>query len=124
MQVASEVSKIEPEAQRREMVSYVQVMAGLRFNKTLIKRLFREDIMQESVIYQEIFETGEQRGIQRERSFILRQIVKKVGELPQDIRSSIELLSIDLLEALGEDLLDFSSLQDLQNWLETTSIER
>jgi hypothetical protein len=41
-----------------------------------------------------------------------------VGELPQDIRSSVELLSIDRLEALGEALLDFNSLQDLQNWLE------
>jgi predicted transposase/invertase (TIGR01784 family) len=120
MQVASEVGKMEPETQRQEMASYVQIMAGLRFNKTLIKRLFREDIMQESVIYQEIFETGEQRGIQRERAFILRQIVKKVGELPQNVRSSVELLSIDRLEALGEALLDFSSLQDLQNWLETT----
>jgi predicted transposase YdaD len=117
MQVAREVGKMEPAAQRQEMASYVQVMAGLRFNKTLIKRLFREEIMQESVIYQEIFETGEQRGIQRERAFILRQIVRKVGELPQDVRSTVELLSIDKLESLGEALLDFNSLQDLQNWL-------
>ncbi|WP_309734511.1 DUF4351 domain-containing protein [Chamaesiphon sp. OTE_75_metabat_556] len=32
--------------------------------------------------------------------------------------SIVELLSIDRLEALGEALLDFNSLQDLQNWLE------
>jgi predicted transposase YdaD len=46
--------------------------------------------MQESVIYQEIFETGEQRGIQRERAFILRLISRRVGEVPQDLRSSVE----------------------------------
>jgi predicted transposase/invertase (TIGR01784 family) len=121
MQVAREVGKMEPAAQRQEMASYVQVMAGLRFNKTLIKRLFREDIMKESVIYQEIFETGEQQGeqraLQREKALILRLISRKVGEVPQDLRSSVELLSIDKLELLGEALLDFNSLQDLQNWL-------
>jgi predicted transposase YdaD len=121
MQVAREVGKMEPAAQRQEMASYVQVMAGLRFNKTLVKRLFREDIMKESVIYQEIFETGEQQGeqraLQREKALILRQVSRRVGEVPQDLRSSVELLSIDRLEALGEALLDFNSLQDLQNWL-------
>jgi predicted transposase YdaD len=124
MQVASEVGKMEPEARRQEVASYVQIMAGLRFDKTLVKRLFREDIMKESVIYQEIFETGEQHGeqraLQREKALILRQISRRVGEVPQDLRSSVELLSIDQLEALGEALLDFNSLQDLQNWLETT----
>jgi predicted transposase YdaD len=82
--------------------------------------------MKESVIYQEIFETGEQQGeqraLQREKTLILRLIVRKVGELPQDIRSSVELLSIDRLEALGEALLDFTSLQDLRDWLGTTEI--
>ncbi|WP_310489092.1 Rpn family recombination-promoting nuclease/putative transposase [Chamaesiphon sp. VAR_69_metabat_338] len=122
VQVASEVGKMEPEVRRQELSSYVQIMAGLRFNKTLVKRLFREDIMKESVIYQEIFETGEQQGeqraLQREKALILRQVARQVGEVPQDLRSSVELLSIDRLEALGEALLDFNSLQDLQNWLE------
>jgi predicted transposase YdaD len=75
-----------------------------------------QDIMKESVIYQEIFETGEQRALQREKALILRQVSRQVGEVPQDLRSSVELLSIDRLEALGEALLDFNSLQDLQNW--------
>jgi predicted transposase YdaD len=120
MQVAQEVGKIESTTQRQEVSSYVQLMAGLRFDKTLIKKLFQEDIMKESVIYQEIFETGEQQGLQREKAYIIRQIVKKVGEMPQELRSTIELLSIDQLEVLGEALLDFTNLQDLQNWLRAT----
>jgi predicted transposase/invertase (TIGR01784 family) len=126
MQVASEVGKMEPAAQRQELSSYVQIMAGLRFNKTLVKRLFREGIMRESVIYQEIFETGEQQGeqraLQREKALILRQVTRRVGAVPQDLRSSVELLSIDRLETLGEALLDFTSLQDLRDWLGTTEI--
>jgi predicted transposase YdaD len=70
---------------------------SLTFLKTLIKKLFQEDIMKESVIYQEIFETGEQQGEQRatlrEKILILRQLTKQVGEVPQELRSTIELLS-------------------------------
>jgi hypothetical protein len=40
MQVAQEVGKIESETQRQEVSSYVQLIAGLRFDKTLIKKLF------------------------------------------------------------------------------------
>jgi predicted transposase/invertase (TIGR01784 family) len=124
MQVAQEVGKIESTTQRQEVSSYVQLMAGLRFDKTLIKKLFQEDIMKESVIYQEIFETGEQQGEQRatlrEKILILRQLTKQVGEMPQELRSTVELLSIDQLEVLGEALLDFTNLQDLQNWLRAT----
>jgi predicted transposase YdaD len=84
--------------------------------------------MKESVIYQEIFETGEQQGEQRaeqraltrEKAWIFRLITKKLGEIPPDLRSTIELLSIDQLEVLGEALLDFTNLQDLQNWLRAT----
>jgi predicted transposase YdaD len=77
---------------------------SLTFLKTLIKKLFQEDIMKESVIYQEIFETGEQQGLQREKTYIIRQIVKKVGEMPQELRSTIELLSFAQRLRLGESI--------------------
>ncbi len=77
--------------------------------------------MQESIIYQEIFETGKQQGEQhllnREKAWIFRLMTKKLGEIPLDIRSTIELLLIDQLEALGEALLDFTNIDDLKNWL-------
>jgi Domain of unknown function (DUF4351) len=60
---------------------------------------------------------GDRQGIQLEQELVLRVITRKVGELTQELRSSVELLPIDRLEALGEALLDFNSLQDLQNWL-------
>jgi predicted transposase/invertase (TIGR01784 family) len=42
----------------------VQILAGLRYDKNAIKRLFREEIMRESVIYQEILQEGELKGRQ------------------------------------------------------------
>jgi hypothetical protein len=40
-----------------------------------------------------------------------------VGELPEPVRSQIAALPIAQLEALGEALLDFSGLSDLETWL-------
>ncbi|MGF1991277.1 MAG: DUF4351 domain-containing protein, partial [Nostoc sp. ZfuVER08] len=40
-----------------------------------------------------------------------------VGELPQQLRQRIESLSLQQLENLGEALLDFTSMADLQAWL-------
>jgi len=52
-----------------------------------------------------------------ERSLILRQLARRVGELPEPVRSQIDTLPIEQLEALGEALLDFSGLPDLETWL-------
>lgn len=44
------------------MSSYVRILAGLRYRKALIRQIFREDMVQEPVIYQEILEEGRQEG--------------------------------------------------------------
>jgi predicted transposase YdaD len=108
--------------QRPEISAYTQILAGLKFRKDLIRTLFREGMMRESVIYQEILEEGEQKGEQRgrlegERTLVLRQLARKVGELSPHIREQLQNLSLEQLENLGEALLDFTSMSDLQNWL-------
>ncbi|MBD2486360.1 DUF4351 domain-containing protein [Aulosira sp. FACHB-615] len=63
-------------------------------------------------------EQGIEQGANREaRSLVLRLLSHKLGELPQEVRSQIDVLSLTQLESLGEALLDFSSLLDLTNWL-------
>ncbi|MGB3641426.1 MAG: DUF4351 domain-containing protein, partial [Rivularia sp. (in: cyanobacteria)] len=47
---------------------------------------------------------------------------RRVGELPEDVRQQVEILSLEELENLGEALLDFSSMSDLQVWLEENVI--
>jgi predicted transposase YdaD len=77
-------------------------------------------------VYQEGLEEGIRRGredgIQRglavgERSLILLLLTRKLGEINPEIRSRIESLSLQQLEALAEAFLDFSTLEDLMNWL-------
>lgn len=67
-------------------------------------------------------ERGRQEGIeqgswQEARSLILRLLTRRVGEISTPIQAQIDTLSIAQLEALGEALLDFSSLSDLEAWL-------
>lgn len=59
-------------------------------------------------------EIGFERG---QRSLILRLITRKVGEILDAARSHIDTLAIAQLEALGEALLNFANLPDLEAWL-------
>jgi Domain of unknown function (DUF4351) len=52
-----------------------------------------------------------------ERSLVLRQLNRRVGTLPEAIQTQVAALPLERLEALGEDLLDFTNLADLENWL-------
>ncbi|MGK7925662.1 MAG: Rpn family recombination-promoting nuclease/putative transposase [Spirulina sp.] len=63
-------------------------------------------------------EQGRQQGRQEgEIALILRLLKKRFGEIPVEISSKIEALSIERLETLGEDFLDFKNVEDLENWL-------
>jgi predicted transposase YdaD len=60
----------------------------------------------------------EQIGIEKgKRSLIMRQLTHRIGEVPADLAAQIEALPLARLEALGEALLDFTGLPDLQAWL-------
>ncbi len=80
--------------------------------------------LQQTRVYQEAKAEGEEIGEQRERSLILRQLTRRVGELPALVQSHIDALSLDQLEALGEALLDFAGLADLQQWLTALADDR
>jgi predicted transposase/invertase (TIGR01784 family) len=119
---AAQVSKIEPESQRKEISAYAQLMAGLRFNKKLIYQVFREGMMRESVIYQDILQEGEQKGRQEGRqegelALILRQLTRRVGTITPEVEAQVRRLSLTQLDNLGEALLDFSQASDLDAWL-------
>ncbi len=55
---------------------------------------------------------------QATQKLVLRQLNRRVGTLEPSLEERIRELPFDRLEALGEDLLDFSDMSDLLNWLE------
>jgi len=131
-QVAARVDLIEDLQQQREISAYTEILAGLKFDKDLIRRFLREELMRESVIYQEIqqealqkgIEQGLQQGLQQEAAtLVLRQLGRRLGQVAPEVRAQIQQLPVAQLEELGEALLDFSSAQDLTDWLQGTSGE-
>ena len=61
---------------------------------------------------------GEAIGLQKgEANLVLRLLNRRFGELPPHITETIQKLTVEQLEDLGEALLDFKSQADLINWL-------
>ena len=52
----------------------------------------------------------------RRLMLILRQLARRMGEVPEALRSRLNLLSLEQLENLGEVLLDFAAIADLESW--------
>jgi predicted transposase YdaD len=78
-------------------------------------------MMRESVIYQDILAEGEQIGEQRgelkeSQILILRQLARRVGNISPELQVRVKALSLDRLEELGEALLNFTGLADLEVW--------
>jgi predicted transposase YdaD len=87
----------------------------LRFEKGLIRQLLSEDVMQESVIYQDILQKGNKQGEER---VIIRLLNRLLGEIDLVLLERIKSLSVDKLDLLAEALLDFSNVSDLVTWLD------
>ncbi|MBD1925908.1 Rpn family recombination-promoting nuclease/putative transposase [Trichocoleus sp. FACHB-90] len=122
-QVAAVIDTIEEPQQRGNLAACVEVLAGLRFEESLIRQLLREEIMQESVTYQAIIRKGVQQGKQEgkeeeARSLVMRQLTRQFGNLDEQLQQRIGALSVTQLEELALALLDFHSAADLVVWLD------
>ncbi|MDD1426503.1 DUF4351 domain-containing protein, partial [Dolichospermum sp. ST_sed6] len=83
----------------------------------------RELIMRLEPLYQRNREQAKEEGRQEgEKNLILRLLHRRIGEIDSLLIERITGLSIEQLENLGEALLDFSSVADLEAWLTQHSI--
>ena len=48
---------------------------------------------------------------------VKRQIRRKFGEMPPEIQTQIEQLSLEKLDILGDEIFDLATIADLENWL-------
>jgi predicted transposase YdaD len=113
-QVSQNVAKIADREAKQDIAAYTEILAGLRFEKTLISQLLREEIMQESVIYQDILQKGNKQGEQRT---IIRLLNRRFGEIDSSLIDKIRMLTIEQLDNLADALLDFADIADLVTWL-------
>jgi predicted transposase/invertase (TIGR01784 family) len=98
--------------EKRDIIDVVTSILMYKFS-TLSQMEVREmlglNLFEEPRAIREAREEGE-------RSLILRQLTKKVGQVDSALRDRLLTLRPDQLESLGEALLDFSSINDLEVW--------
>ena len=106
-----------PQPSSQAIIELVTTIITYKF-ENLSRREVEEMLgitLKETRVYREIKQEGREEG---ELVIILRLLNRKVGELSPQVRSQIETLSLEQLENLGEALLDFNSMGDLQTWLD------
>jgi predicted transposase/invertase (TIGR01784 family) len=112
--VAQQLNTTEELPQRDNLSAATGILAGLILNRNLIRQVLRKEIMKESVIYQDILTEGKQ---EEALMLLTRQLSHRFGVIEPSIQMRLQGLSLKQLEALSLDLLDFSSVEDLETWL-------
>lgn len=128
------ISRVQDQAQTNprfaaiiEMIETIVVYKFPQLSREEIENMLGLSELKQTKVYQEALDEGRQEGEQtgitkgkldEAQSLILRLLNRRIGEVTPEMRSQIQSLSLDQLEALGEALLDFSESADLVNWLE------
>ncbi|MBD0390047.1 MAG: DUF4351 domain-containing protein [Nostoc sp. C3-bin3] len=100
----------------------LELVYNLRENLRVNQELEADDkelIMRLEPLYQRDKEQAIQSGEQR---LVIRLLNRRIGEIDTLLVEQIKSLSLEQLENLGEALLDFSSVGDLETWLNQQSI--
>jgi predicted transposase/invertase (TIGR01784 family) len=114
------VYKFEDKSQRE-----VEQMLGITLKQTRVYREIKEEGREQGLEEgrEQGLEEGREQGREQEAcQLILRQLTRRVGKLPQQVRQQVESLPLEQMENLGEALLDFTSIADLLAWLAALKI--
>lgn len=121
-EIAARIRQIAAPAQQREVLNWSRMLAGLRYDTNLIYQTLKEnDMLEESVVYQDIFKKGEQRGkqegiVEGERNVALRLLKRRFGKVPPNVNKQLAGLAAAQLEELCEAVLVFQTPGDLRSW--------
>ena len=112
---------------RRAIIELIETIVVYKFpqlSRQEIETMLGLSDLKQTRVYQEALEEGERIGeLSGERSLVLRQLNRKLGEISQDLQGRIGELSLTQLENLGEALLDFGQIDDLVLWLDAFQAE-
>ena len=73
----------------------------------------------EQIGYDRGIEDEIKRSLEREQSVVMRRLNRKIGPISDLLIARTNTLSLPQLEFLGDALLDFRSIADLTNWLDS-----
>ncbi|MBD2179911.1 Rpn family recombination-promoting nuclease/putative transposase [Aerosakkonema funiforme] len=101
-QAAQLIEEIPEKRVQLNLVGTAAILAGLVLKEEVIKTILREDVMRESVIYQEILQTGLQRGIQQGIQQATEQFARTLLQrnMPVEEVASLTGLTIEQVQSL------------------------
>ena len=129
-QVVRELEQIANPKEQSNLVAATSILAGLELEEQTIRQLMRNPVMRESTMYQSILREGRAEGIEQgleqgliqgrtigEKALVLKLLTRKLGSLSIEVTAKVNALNLEQLETLGEALLDFTTVADLESWL-------
>lgn len=111
------LSRVQPQEQTNprftaimELIETIVVYKFPQLSRDEIESMLGLSELKQTKVYQEAM-------LEEGQSLILRQLTRRIGDVAPELRSQIQALSLDQIEALGEALLDFTDPADLVDWL-------
>ncbi|MFM6182960.1 MAG: DUF4351 domain-containing protein, partial [Dolichospermum sp.] len=111
----------------------VEAILVNKFSKSTIEEIqkmlnLKEADVTQTRFYQEVLQIGEKQGLQQglqqgEANLTIRQLKRRCGNLTPVQEKKVRLLTIAELESLGEALLDFQNMSDLESWFKNNSLD-
>lgn len=101
-----------------ELLGTILISKFSHLSRQEIEAMFLVNDLKQTKVYQEAKAEGKQEGRQNEaRLLLLRLLSKRFGTMSDRQLQAIDSLSLTQLENLGEALLDFQTIGDLDRWL-------
>ena len=120
-------TEVSNDSERQGIIELLESVLMSKFSQLSrqeIEAMFLVSDIKQTRVYQEAKQEGEQEGRQEgrqegEKNLLLRILSKRFGKLITHHIESINSLTIAQLEDLGEALLDFGEINDLEQWLKS-----
>jgi predicted transposase/invertase (TIGR01784 family) len=121
-----------------ELIETILIYKFPEFSREEVQKMlgYNDISLKQTRFYQDVYAEGEQKGLQKgmqegrqegtqegEARIILRLLNRRFGTLEQTIQHQIKQLSTAQLESLSEVIFDFSTLDDMTQWLENLPVQ-
>jgi predicted transposase/invertase (TIGR01784 family) len=116
-------TEVENDREKQGIIELLETVLLSKFSQLSrqeIEAMFLVSDIKQTRVYQEAKQEGREEGRQNgEMILVIRQLSKRFGKLKDVYVENIKSLNIEQLEKLGEALLDFTDISDLETWLES-----
>jgi len=112
------VASAKEQAEILKLIETVLIGKFPKLTRLEIEAMFTINDLKQTRVYQDARQEGRQEG---EMFLVLRMFNRRFGKLTDRLTKLIQSLESTQIEELADQLLDFKSLSDLENWLDSQS---